>query len=301
MARANFTDARFSWLSFCTTPVEILSNAGPDEVLSHGTGFFWRHDGLDWVVTCWHVLSGRNPFTGELLSTTGLVPKRIRVHGWKLGDATGNIAIQRTGYVVTLSEQAVEAFSSPPNFNGLVVDLVAIPIPPDFAIERPLAGLAYERFKGVKGYLNLQSFDKVSTQAGDTCVVTGYPLRNHTGLLLPIWKQGSLATDSNMPLDGMPCFLIDAATSSAMSGSPVLRSVKSSPIVDPETSILREARGFEMIGVYAGRLQNRELEKIDLGYAWFATLIPQAIENALPIWIAAGEEVRRALNPAGSS
>ena len=284
-ATKNFTNGRYSRLSFCTTPIEILSLDGKDTVLSHGTGFFWQHGDRDWVVTCWHVMSGKNPFTDQLMSKNGLIPKRIRVSGWKIRSLDGdNIEFKRSNFVYDLPDVAIEALANPTVINGKIVDIVAFPIPPGFAMSYDLNDAAKARYSKFESRLNMLSFDKIETTAGDECVILGYPLRNYTGLFFPIWKSGSLATESNMSLDGSPAFLIDAATSSAMSGSPVLRRSAASVSVEKVTNIVQEHRGYEIIGVYAGRLQNKDLEQIGVGYAWFASLIPAVIEYSKSMW-----------------
>jgi hypothetical protein len=135
-AVANFTEAKFANLSFSTTPVEILSVDGKDIVIGHGTGFFWRHDGVDFVVTNWHVLSGRNPFTLELMSDQAIIPDRIRVFGWEILTANGQVEFKRASYTYTLGEYGQEAFSSPPIIEGRVVDIVGLPVPPGFVMKR---------------------------------------------------------------------------------------------------------------------------------------------------------------------
>lgn len=284
-AKKNFTNGQYSHLSFTTTPVEILSMDGEDAVLSHGTGFFWHHGGRDWVVTCWHVMTGRNPFTGQLMSKKGLIPKRIRVSGWKIRSVDScNVEFMRSTFRYDLPDAAIEGLSKPTLINGKVVDIVAFPIPDNFAMSLDLNEAHKKQYGTLEARLNKLSFDKIQSSAGDECVILGYPLQNFTGLFFPIWKTGSLATESNMSLDGYPAFLIDAATSSAMSGSPVLRRSAAAVSVDKSTNIVKEHRGYQIAGVYAGRLQSKELEHLGIGYAWFASLIPDVIEACASMW-----------------
>ncbi len=281
----NFTSGRYSPFSFCTTPVEILANDGSGKVMSHGTGFYWHKDGRDWLITCWHVVSGRNPFTGELMSSNGLIPKTVNIKGWKLQSLPGvDIEVKRTGYTYTFPDHAIEALEKPPEIDGKIVDIFALPLMPDFAINKDFSEDVGGNWANIDSRINNIPTDKIATIAGDECVILGYPLSNYTGLTLPIWKTGSLSTESKMSLDGSPAFLIDAATSSAMSGSPVLRRSAAIATYDKDTQIVSEHRGYQLVGVYAGRLQNKQLEQIGVGYAWFASLIPQVIEYCAPFW-----------------
>lgn len=292
LAMANFTAGQYSRFSFCTTPVEILSIDGKNTVGSHGTGFFWHEGGRDWVITCWHVISGRNPFTGAFMSSQNIIPQNVRVWGWRIRSLPGNkISQQRIAWTLTLPPGAIELFSKPPMADGKAVDIVAIPLPPNVAMDVQVEGNALATFGTMKPGLNQQALDQIVSSAGDECVILGYPLQNYSGNFLPIWKLGSLASDTNMSLDGTPAFLIDAATSAAMSGSPVLRRSAAIPEVDKYTQIITEHRGYQIVGVYAGRLQNKELERINIGYAWFSSLIPDAIARSEEIWAKAVEEV----------
>lgn len=281
----NFTDARFSTRSFCTTPVELLSNDGLDTVISHGTGFYWQRNGIDYVVTNWHVISGRNPFTGEMLSVSnGFIPDRIRVHGWKISCHGKKLNMLRTGWTVNLGDEGIEVMREPPRVRGKVVDIVAIPLPEDFVMVRELDDAGKEKFGDLEPRVNLAEEDKISTQVGDDCMIIGYPLTQYTGLLLPIWKRGSISTDTNMTVDNSPAFLIDAATSSAMSGSPIFRRVSSPAMVDTNTRTVSEAVGYQFVGVYAGRLESKDLERVNIGYGWFGNHVDDAIDVSMDRW-----------------
>ena len=45
--------------------------------LATGSCFFWRFEARTFLVTNWHNLSGRNPLTGELMSSSGATPDRV--------------------------------------------------------------------------------------------------------------------------------------------------------------------------------------------------------------------------------
>ena len=48
-----------------------------DKRLSYATGFVVKKDDHCYLVTNWHVVSGRNPKTNKTLSPTGAIPNRI--------------------------------------------------------------------------------------------------------------------------------------------------------------------------------------------------------------------------------
>src|SRR3546814_6477703 len=84
----------------------------------------------------------------------------------------------------------------------------------------------------------------------------------------PIWKRGSLASDSNVSMNRSPAFLVDSAVTSSMSGSPVLRRFGYKSRIS-ESGTIVETASYNLIGVYAGRLQRADLEQTNLGFAWY--------------------------------
>lgn len=284
-AITNFTGACFSPLSFCTTPVELLSLDKSESPLSHATGFFWHHRGVDFVVTNWHVITGQNLFTRELIDQKTLfVPRKLRVYGWKIRSEGDVVEMRRPDWTVDLGDDGMKAFLEPPKIDGWAVDIAAIPLPPGFVMERQLDENGQAKFGHIEPRINLTERDKISSQAGDDCVLLGYPFANHTGLYLPVWKRGGIATDTNMAVDGSPAFLIDAATSSGMSGSPIFRRVTGAVKLDKTNGTVSEVRGFEFVGVYAGRLESEELERVNVGYGWFAAQVDAAVSHSWNIW-----------------
>jgi hypothetical protein len=285
LAASNFTEGRFANRSFCTTPVELLSNDGLDSVISHGTGFYWHHAGTDFVVTNWHVLSGRNPFTGDRLSEKGFFPKKVRIYGWSLMSRGDELEMKRPSWTVDIGDDGLEIMRIPPEVNGHIVDIAAIPITMGSAMEKDLDEAGQQKFGALEPRVNLMGGDRISSQAGDDCMIIGYPLAQYTGLMLPVWKRGSLATDTSMAVDQSPAFLVDAATSPAMSGSPIFRRVSGLLRLDRTTGIIAEATGYEFVGVYAGRLESKELDRVNVGYGWFANHVEEAVLISLGRWL----------------
>ena len=74
-------------------------------------------------------------------------------------------------------------------------------------------------------------------------------------------------------------FLVDAATTAGMSGSPIIRKVTTFTADNKDIGALQEFSAFELIGVYAGRLQYKELAAVNLGYGWYRTMIDRAVDH----------------------
>lgn len=276
-ARQNFNNPAIQAASLCCTPIEVRSLDGLDTSLGHGSAFFYRHLGQPYLITCWHVISGRNTFTGDYLSKDNIEPKRLRffVPTIELRNDASNYG--RTEVTVTLDD---EPLVGPPIIDGLIMDVAAIRLRdplPSFMDER--TGVERDRptLQLTSLYLNEVTSRSTRSRASDDCSVVGYPLQNYEGMRLPIWKSGKLASDTNIGVGEQPMFFVDCATTKAMSGSPVIR-VERNPHLTPDGRLLM-AETFDLIGVYAGRLQNKDLENTQLGYAYYSSLLGRVIDQ----------------------
>lgn len=86
--------------------------------------------------------------------------------------------------------------------------------------------------------------------------------------MFPVWTRGSIATEPNLPVDGLPLMLIDARTRHGQSGSPViLHSGRTETTVFTNGSLIADGQEHaEWLGVYSGRTDNES----DLGRVWHA-------------------------------
>lgn len=281
-ATANFIGAAINTLSLCCTPIELLANDGSGNIISHSTGFYWSHKGKSYLVTNWHVISGRNIFTGELISEHGFIPKNINYFGVSYAISDGTLSFHRSRFSIELSDEMVEAFKHPPKVGEQEIDIAIIQIHPETVFGQNNSASGFAGADIATCYLNEAAAQRIVTRAGDDCFILGYPLQNYEGLCLPIWKRGAISSDTNIGVGGRPIFLVDSATTPAMSGSPVVRKVGGLPRDNTELGAIEEFAAFEVIGIYAGRLQSRELAATNIGYAWYKTLIPILIEGLFP-------------------
>lgn len=240
-----FPTAKITPASVAVTPVEQLSPIDENAIISHGTGFFWRYDDDVFLVTARHVATGRNPFTNELMSSNGFIPQRFRfyptmeVGSDQWGRGTGRLEYESLGD---------EDWLEDPDFDELRTDIAAIRL---------------NSLKGVKvRCLNDEPIPNAPVMAsvGFECAVVGYPQAKVGGLMTPIWRRGTFASEPLLPIDGKPMFLLDASTSPGFSGSPVFRRhVGPVPKLMADGAIEVDIDNIvttEFIGVYAGRLQH---------------------------------------------
>jgi hypothetical protein len=262
-----FRESRYDALSFCTTPIEILSYGEPPEVMSHATGFFWEHLGKHFLITNRHVVTGRNTFTNDYLTKELMQPHRIRFFEVKWIVLPNNQLIPvRQPVEIDLFVDGHANFLQDPEFERYKVDIVAIPIPESM-----------DRNVGPSPFVNHFGFAPLLHLTGDTCFVVGYPFRNYVGAMIPIWKNGTIASEPLIPVDNKPMFLLDTLTKDGMSGSPVFRRVFG-PTADPQgTMQLDSIVRTEFVGVYSGRMSSPEFVQAGLGISWYANRISRIL------------------------
>jgi hypothetical protein len=113
--------------------------------------------------------------------------------------------------------------------------------------------------------------------------VIGYPFSKPPRLVLPIWKRASIASEPDLDIDNLPKMLIDTATRSGLSGSPVvmqrigLHGMEGGVMKGSE--IIGRIRNF--IGVYSGRIGDNEF-KAQLGIVWKARVIDEKVLGKVP-------------------
>ena len=229
----------------------LLEGYSDDTLLGSGTGFVIRAGDDHYVVTNWHVVSGRDPSTGQPLSPTGGIPNRLAV--WhhlksKLG---------------TWSERSIALDPSPwleHPVLGHRADVVAIPLHPDDDVQLyPLD-------------LSLADADMIVSPSEPLSII-GFPFGLSSGGRFPIWKTGHLASDLDLNYNDLPVLLIDATTRSGMSGSPV---------VARRQGMIRTSKGFTMgtgstdrfLGVYSGRIH----DQADVGMVWKPEVLTEILK-----------------------
>lgn len=221
--------------------------------LSTGTAFVVEHEEESYLITNWHVLSGRKPEDGQPMSATGAIPDEIAIvhHTQKLG----------AWKVVT--QPLLDSGGTPlwiEHPNGASVDLAALKL-----------DLTDSDLKVYPFDLALATHD-VRLQPAMTVSIIGYPYGLATGVAFPIWKTGHIASDPDINYGGKPAFLIDATTRGGMSGSPVVyRSMGWYPSKSGALTIGGGVTAF--LGVYSGRIH----KNAEIGRVWRPHLIKQLL------------------------
>lgn len=264
-----FRSSKFDRLSFATTPIDILFG---DQRLGHATGFFWRTPTSVWLITNWHCVTGNNPFTRQALMPNFSAPSKIAYYPMRLETVEdGQVHIPtRSRIKQSLFEDDNPIWRQHRDFEKLRVDVVALPIG---EVEDSASIVC------VNDYPRVQLFHHV----GADLYVVGYPLDNFEGWMPPFWKRGSFAGEPLLPMADRPLFPIDVLSTEGMSGSPVFRRVfgpRAAP--DGSTISIDNIVATEFVGVYAGRLASKELDRVGIGYSWYGYLVDDIVLGGAP-------------------
>jgi hypothetical protein len=236
-----------------------------DTGVSYGTGFFYKHSDQLFLITCWHIVSGRHFQTEGVLSSKGAVPDRVKFAVMLHGPEGTRVTITRELYEDVGSNGLPQRpiwLEHPDHHHK--VDVVAIPIQiPADAEVRTIDAVNTE--------------PKMLLKIPNDVFVLGYPVGIDGGGDLPIWKRASIATEPAIPRNGLPQMLIDTATREGMSGGPVIAIADGALTLEGDPMRYAIAgRVYRLVGVYSGRLGDDEM-RAQLGIVWHAAVIEQIV------------------------
>lgn len=256
-------------LSLCTYYLKIYP-PDTDNLLSTATGFVYEYDNYFYLITNGHNVTRMNPETNERISTSIAIPARFDTVV-RRKDPENIKAVYSEDVKIDLYED-IECLKPKwyvhPQFE-YNVDVVAISICSKSELPN-----------GVNLYpINKLDFDdNFEIEVGDDLYILGYPYNLNGGKGLPIWKRGTVATEPYFDLDNLPKFMIDSATKSGMSGSPVIMKTigfyKQNKV---DKSIFGPVYVFA--GVYSGRLFAKDSFEAQLGIVWKSSVIEEIING----------------------
>jgi hypothetical protein len=223
--------------------------------VSQATGFVVTRNENNYLITNWHVITGREPETGEPISPGSEDPDTIKI--W-------HHASTRLGSWTSRNEQLL-------NTNGETKWLQH-----NLGRDRDVVALPLTQIQGCKIYpldLNLGNTDLL-VRPSEPVSIVGFPYGLASDGKFGIWKTGHIASDIGLSYDGKPIFLIDASTRGGMSGSPVFaRRIGGYQTSSGAYNLGSSATRF--LGVYSGRVVVRDVE---IGKVWK----PEVIRDILP-------------------
>jgi len=223
-----------------------------DRDIGKATGFVVHWKQQPYLITNWHVLSGRHPETNEVQSPTGAVPDVVRIRHHS----------QRLGNWVVRSDPLVDKQANPrwiEHPKGSQIDVVALPLR---SVEADVRLHPFD--------LSLADVDLIPVVAMPVSII-GFPLGLAATPAFPIWKTGHIASDPDLDYTGKPAFLIDATTRGGMSGSPVvIRRIGGSAAI-----VMKRTPSTRFLGIYSGRIHVDS----EIGIVWRPSVITDILSQ----------------------
>lgn len=232
---------------------------------SIGTGFFWEDAATLYLITNWHNLTGVNPDTNKMMSQ--FIPNWIVATVFCEAEEHPGMMHARSASIPLYVDDAPQWLEHP---DGRGVDCVALPI--TFAPEIKVKSIP----------MNRHAFEqRLKPSVGLECFIIGHPKGLSGAAHTPIWKRASIASEPNMNYDGRPLLLVDTASRSGMSGSPVL--MRHHGLFNPDDDLKTAGIGTSenFLGIYSGRLGDDELG-VQLGRIWKAEVIDEILAARRP-------------------
>lgn len=265
---------------FSVRSLALCTLSGTTE-LSNATGFLISGKSGPLLVTNYHVLTGKNPFTREYIHPNRISPDRLRIvlrHPGKLSwDEDTIVPLFRDGVEQFVTSREVDRGDGIKSY----LDVAILPFKVD-------------QTKYELDYIDLDGWENktvVMTPMQDVAIV-GFPFGLSSNGALPIWKSGQIASEPSLSFQGYPAILVDAATRGGMSGSPTYYLPRPPYQTVDGNTILAGGQAHFFLGIYSGRLllPPERLEKLhkehraqieaigsDLGLVWGYEAIRQVM------------------------
>ena len=231
--------------SVSTVAITPYAFASP---LSHGTGFFVRSRKSNvYLVTNYHVAAGRHPDTNRPLDKDSHVPDRLLL---AIYSGNADLTHRWRPLVIPLQVNGCDNWFVHPEF-GRTFDVVAIPMP--------------SLFTGIVA-VGSDSWPPVAIHPGSDVTIIGFPQGLSGGGGFPIWKNGGVASEPDLMVDGADYFWIDSNTRSGMSGAPVLARRFGTYLNEQGGNAMTNTHVDRLLGIYAGRALDSP--DVTLGRVW---------------------------------
>jgi hypothetical protein len=222
-----------------------------------------------YLVSNWHVFSGRDADTGALMNNVGAEPDTVEVehHSNKL---VGRWIRVRYPLRDEAGRQLwMDHPSGARDNGGMLVDVAALPI-------------ALPRRTFMRGFPIQTALDsEAHPTVGAPVSVIGFPRGFGTAKAegsWPIWITGHIATDPDFDFNRRPVLLIDARTREGMSGSPVVIRTKELRTKNPPgRRLMADWPAEKFLGIYAGRIA----DDLDIGYVWRPHVLREVLEGSI--------------------
>lgn len=226
-------------------------------VIGTATGFVAQGPGgQNFLLTNRHVFTGRDQYTGIIISKTCGEPTSIRVAHNSNGELGQFVEIDYPLY----SDDTPLWLEHPTK--SASVDVVALRIPDTESI-----CLYPYRAEGMTHAI---------VEPGERVNIIGFPFGEKTGPSFAIWSTGFIASEPEMDHGGEPVFLVDCRSRPGQSGSPVIVLRGGHGAFMKVDERVANVSTIRLLGIYSGRINSDS----DLGRVWKGWVISELLAAA---------------------
>ncbi len=256
-------------ISILSVPLTIRTHNG--NKLGTATGFFWRKsDGRTYLVSNHHVFTGNHYATNVSLRQDFAFPGRLDYPRF----VSSQHLHERQLHTIHLCDEAGNdpVWKAHPIHDRRPVDLAIIEVPTIADDQTYVYAMNDEPLRECDQQLHRYP-------PGFELMIAGFFLEDRPTGYFPTYIQGAVATEMDALYHGKPAFLIDALTSSGMSGSPVFATGMEQVEPGKKWSPFKTVPRF--VGIYSGRiveLENGVRRELQVGIVWRRELIHHTVE-----------------------
>lgn len=252
-------------MSVCLRAIRQRADSGEWLVLGTGTGFVVFSDKRSYLVTNWHVITGRDPLTDDPTGSSSAKPSYIEAD--VIVESAADQRLRKVRYDLRLYDDDGRARWLVHPTLGRAVDVVAFAFGPAYPA----------RTEDFKPYDASEPADPAAFTPTSEVSIVGFPFDLDQRIDLPVWTRASIATEPELNFEGKPCFLVDAKARPGQSGSPVIAywTPERTKLTQRGSIQIGSAESWELLGVYSGRITNTS----DLGRVWKREAIRAVLEG----------------------
>ena len=265
--------------------------------LSIGSGVIYKHGSEYYIVTAWHNLTGRHSETLKPLSKNLAIPDNVVVN-LAVNTSTFGLVTRHPITIPLIDGEKSLFYIHPKNWPR--VDVAIIPFDPraTFLSEVYLSTGEYRDIEfspimkvygggatdicPIQNYLVPNAevianwFDNVDVT--EELFIPGFPHNVQDFYAQPVWKRATIASSVQHGWNKEPKFLIDSASKSGMSGSPVLYYNPNGRVRIRGVAHQLGQEAVILTGIYVGRIGIKGEEDPQIGMVWKSSVIDEIIE-----------------------
>lgn len=211
------------------------------DTLASGTGFIIRKDGVPYLITNLHNVTGIDYWNGKFFDSKKRTPNTLIIEH-HLKDRLGNWISKKEHLYSGITKRWNDL-----KIDGNIMDVISLRLSDTVGISIYPINLnnsadAFRFIPGTQGY------------------VIGYPFGISASKQYPVWKTVFTASELDDNYLELPVFLIDGTTRRGMSGSPVILT-GDHIVVEKATKKKIEVTtdGYYFIGIFSGHIDAMEL------------------------------------------